>query len=152
MDASDKDDGQVQSVLTLGQHADNASSGAVTPCILAAAAANDVHAKYLVHKGARRDVLLPGNFTLFHIAADLNLVGTLAALLDEADSQQDSHIITTCLAIQTTEKQCTPLDLAVIEGHLRCVMLLLGEPEEQVGPSVGPAPRIPFLSSLVRIK
>ena len=86
MDASDKDDGQVQSVLTLGQHADNASSGAVTPCILAAAAANDVHAKYLVHKGARRDVLLPGNFTLFHIAADLNLVGTLAALLDEADS------------------------------------------------------------------
>ena len=71
-------------------------------------------------------------------------------------TQQDSHIISTCLAIQTTEKQCTSLDLTVIEGHLRCVMLLLGEPEEQVGPSVGPsvgpAPRIPFLSSLVRIK
>eukprot|EP00978_Attheya_sp_CCMP212_P000889 scaffold1906_cov33-Attheya_sp.AAC.1 len=92
--------------------------------VMAAAANNDAAAKALVQRGADRAQILPGNVTIYHMAADLNLVGTLAALLDPSDDQMDSEQTVTYLAKQNDLGE-TPLDLAAQEGHLGCVMLLL---------------------------
>jgi ankyrin repeat protein len=108
----------------------------ISPLIVAAAAGNDVHAKILVQRGADRGTIFGGNLTVFHIAADLNLVGTLAALID-ADkdcTDPDNSISAKCLQMKN-DKGETPLDLAVLEGHLPCVMLLTGENDEEAAKS-----------------
>ena len=95
------------------------------PIIMAAAAANDVHCKYLVEAGADCTTELPGNVTLYHMAADLNLVGTLAALLEVND---DNVVKEYCQRKNANGE--TPLDLALQEGNVGCVMLLSGEQDE----------------------
>lgn len=98
----------------------------MTPLVLAMAAGNDAHAKFLVGHGASVDTKLPGNVTLLHMAADCNLVGTLHALVQRVSSsskQEDA-------LVATNDDGDTPLDLAVREQHLGCVMILLGENNE----------------------
>jgi ankyrin repeat protein len=109
----------------------NASSNASQqlvppPLVMALAAGNDHHGKCLVEQARERiidlrptlEFVLPGNVTVFHMAADMNLVGTLALLLEQTTDQSDY------LARQNNEG-LTPLDLAAKEGHVGCVMLLL---------------------------
>ena len=92
----------------------------LTPLMLAAAAGNDLHSKWFVQAGASPTSVLPGNVTIYHIAADLNLVGTLAELLEKYPETSQQDIIRTNDAVET------PLDLACQENHLGCVMLLKG--------------------------
>jgi len=104
--------------------------------ILASAAGNDAHAKVLVQHGADRGVILEGGVTVYHIAADLNLVGTLAAMMDvDRDAGECKDEMETighrCLQMKNINGE-TPLDLAVEEGHVGCVMLLMNEADEKV--------------------
>lgn len=91
----------------------------LTPLLLAAAAGNDAHAKYLVEQGADITVEFPGQVSIFHMAADCNLVATLAVLLER---YPDSNLVH-----QPNSRGETPIDLAVQEDHVGCVMLLTGE-------------------------
>jgi len=91
------------------------------PLILAAAANNDKHASILVEKGANWSTILPGNVNLLHMAADLNLIRTLQAILSFQSSNEN---VAKYLAMQNNQGE-TPLDLASNEGHVGCVMLLL---------------------------
>lgn len=95
--------------------------GIPSPLVLAVAAGNEKHAKRLlqVPGDISLETKLPGNVTLFHMAADLNLVGTLALLLEK---RQDEAIF-----LQRNHDELTPLDLAAQEGHVGCVLLLLPE-------------------------
>jgi len=104
----------------------NAKNEQGMPClIMAAAARNDVHCNLLVEAGADISTELPGNINIFHMAADLNLVGTLAALVD----MHDKATIQEYCGKKTATGE-TPLDVALLEGNLGCVMLLSGEQEE----------------------
>jgi|UPI000581AAAC ankyrin repeat protein len=99
------------------------------PLVMAIAAGNDAHAKCLLQESKLRSIdlmptlsfALPGGVNVFHMAADMNLVGTLALLLEL--SRNPDYL----------EKQdaegLTPLELAAKEDHLGCVLLLLPSPE-----------------------
>jgi ankyrin repeat protein len=94
--------------------------GIPSPLVLAVAAGNDIHAKRLLQiPDISLDTKLPGNVTLFHMAADLNLVGTLALLLEKEQAE--------AILLQKNHDGLTPLDLAAQEGHVGCVLLLLPE-------------------------
>ena len=68
----------------------------LTPLLLAAAAGNDAHSKYLVEQGADVTLEFPNHHhdrggpnqktSIFRMAVDCNLVGTLAALLERYPS------------------------------------------------------------------
>ena len=95
-------------------------NGIPTPLVLAVAAGNDSHAKHLLQiPDISLDTRLPGNVTLFHMAADLNLVGTLALLLEKEQAE--------AILMQKNHDGFTALDLAAQEGHVGCVLLLLPE-------------------------
>lgn len=110
----------------------NASNNTIPPPLaVAMAAGNDRHAKCLLE--SNRDmqtsidfVLQPGNVTMLHMAADMNLPGTLALLLtkkhetDDQDSMGLSEVLQ-----QRNDDGYTPLDLAAKERHTGCVLLLL---------------------------
>ena len=127
----------------------------ITPLFIALASGNDENAAFLVERGNDEDrsVILTGNVTAYHIAADMNLVHTLRALLsadenkstenkDERGSSSDQHSKTQEDAEmpKTISEMCcttkndrgeTPLDLAVLSGHVQCCMLLL--PKDHLG-------------------
>ena len=107
-------------LMECGANIESHNEQGLTPLMLAAAAGNDVHSKWFVQAGASPTSVLPGNVTIYHIAADLNLVGTLAELLEKYPdtSQQDIQ--------RTNDAVETPLDLACQENHIGCVMLLKG--------------------------
>jgi ankyrin repeat protein len=96
------------------------------PLVMAIAAGNDHHGKCLVEQARERGIdlrptlefVLPGNVTVFHMAADMNLVGTLALLLEQTTDQSD-------YLARKNNQGLTPLDLAAREEHLGCVLLLL---------------------------
>jgi tetratricopeptide (TPR) repeat protein len=115
-------------VETCGANMNAKNQSGMTAIVLAAAAANDVHCKYLVQAGADCTMKLPGNVTLYHMAADLNLVGTLAALLERTKDSADAQTYWNC----QNDNGETPLDLALQEGNLGCVMLLTGQEDEAV--------------------
>ena len=99
----------------------------ISPLVMAAASGNDAHAKILVDAGADRGFILRGNMTVFHVAADLNLVGTLTALLQDNDDTDKTlkELTSKCLKMEN-EKGATPLDIACDGGHIKCVKLLAG--------------------------
>jgi len=79
--------------------------------------------------------------TVYHIAADLNLVGALSAMLEEdrveeermrkGETHDDTETVgQKCLKMKNDIGE-TPLDLAVKEGHVGCVMLLNNEADEE---------------------
>lgn len=120
----------ILALLNCGANVDAPNESGISCLILAAASSNDAHAKILVKHGADRGVILGGNITVFHIAADLNLVGTLAALLEvDSDNNDEDSMSSICLK-KKNDKGETPLDLAAKEGHVGCVMLLMGEKDE----------------------
>lgn len=95
------------------------------PLVLALAAGNDCHAKYLLKEAEKRGIdlgptlafTLPGRLSPYHVAADMNMVGTLALLLEKVPKD-------TVLQMKTTDG-LSPLDIAAREGHVGCVLLLL---------------------------
>lgn len=97
------------------------------PLVIAAAAGNDTNSKYLINAAKEMDkdispsldFVLPGNFTLLHIVADMNLVGTLSLLLEREGMDQ--------YRIKKNDEGFTPLELAARAGHVGCVLLLLPE-------------------------
>lgn len=94
------------------------------PLVLAMAAGNDAHGAFLLQSGADvtasiHFVLQPGNVTMYHMAADMNLPGTLAQLIERCNDPS------TPWQEQTNDQGYTSLDLAAKEGHTRCVTLLL---------------------------
>lgn len=97
----------------------------ITPLILAAASGNDAHAKILVESGADRGFILGGNMNVFHIAAELNLVETLHALLNTKESDTLKETTSKCLQMKSDRGE-TPLDLASMGGHIGCVKLISG--------------------------
>jgi ankyrin repeat protein len=113
----------MQALVDCGANVDALNEQGIPSLVLAAAACNDKNAKFLVEAGADCSSILPGSVTVFHIAADLNLVGTLAAMLEANDSLAQDY------CKRKNDKGETPLDLAAQEGHVGCVMLLLPEGE-----------------------
>lgn len=111
----------LQALLECGANVDALNEQGVPALGLAAAASNDENAKFLVEAGADCSMILPGGITIFHIAADLNLVGTLAAMLEA------NHSLAQDYCKRKNDKGETPLDLAAQEGNIGCVMLLLPE-------------------------
>jgi len=95
----------------------------ISSLLLAAASGNDTHAKKLVENGADRGFILGGNMTVYHIAADLNLFGTLEALLKVDVTDADKKMTTKCLQMKS-DKGATPLDLSALANNVKCVMLL----------------------------
>jgi len=107
----------MEALLECGANIDAKNEQGLSPLILAAAAGNDANASFLAQKGADKTIQIPGGLTIFHMAADLNLVQTLRTLLDD-DWLQKCHTL-------KNDKGQTPLDLAIIEGHVECVKLLM---------------------------
>lgn len=107
------------------------SESGVTPLIVALASGNDGNAKYLVEHSDSdsRNVILPGNVTAYHIAADMNLPHALQALLLSYD--EGSNNIPEPLYRMKNDRGESPLDLAVLSGNLQCVMVLL--PKDHLG-------------------
>ena len=95
------------------------------PLIMAAASRNDEHCEYLVKAGADISTELPGDISIFHMAADLNLHKTIAALLET----NDNATVQEYLAKRTATGE-TPLDVALQEGHVECVLLLSDAKDE----------------------
>ena len=95
------------------------------PLVMALAAGNDRHAKYLVEEAKKRDIdirstlefSLPGQLSPYHVAADMNMVGTLALLLEYGDKDDIVKL--------KDGRGLSPLDMAAREGHVGCVLLLL---------------------------
>jgi len=112
----------LKALVEAGADLNTSNESGLSPLLLAAAAGNDKHAKYLVDQGADVTLELPGKITVFHISADCNLVGTLATLLEKYPDQQ--------LSSQPNGRNEKPIDLAVQEENLGCVMLLTGEGDE----------------------
>ena len=118
----------LNALFDLGADVNTCSEGGIPALVGALASSNDTHAELLVEHGADRGVILGGNVTLFHLATDLNLKGTLAALLEvdaNADDQENS-ISAKCLKMKN-DKDETPLDLAAQRGHFECFKLVSGE-------------------------
>jgi ankyrin repeat protein len=94
--------------------------------VMALAAGNDLHAKCLFGEAKNREIdlrpslefNLPGQLSPYHVAADMNMVGTLALLLESLDKNAT-------VAGMMDDRGLTPLDLAAREGHVGCVLLLL---------------------------
>jgi tetratricopeptide (TPR) repeat protein len=107
------------------------SESGVTPLIVALASGNDGNATFLVENSDSddRNVILPGNVTVYHIAADMNLPHALRSLLlsyDEASSNTSVPLYR-----MKNERGESPLDLAVLSGNIQCVMMLL--PKDHLG-------------------
>ena len=113
--------GSLQALLDCGADIEGVNEQGLTALVMAAAAGNDSHSKCLLQAGASPAVVIPGNVTIYHMAADLNLVGTLAELLEKYPESSKEQIE------KKNDAGETPLDLACREGHLGCVMLLTGE-------------------------
>jgi ankyrin repeat protein len=98
----------------------------MSPLLMAAASRNDNHCEYLVKAGADISTELPGSISIFHMAADLNLKKTMAALMlktrDDATVQKYLE--------KRTETGETPLHVALHEGHVECVLLLSDAEDE----------------------
>jgi tetratricopeptide (TPR) repeat protein len=107
------------------------SENGVTPLIVALASGNDANATYLVENSDSddRNVILPGNVTAYHIAADMNLPHALRALLLSYD--EGSNNTSEPLYRMKNERGESPLDLAVLSGNIQCVMMLL--PKDHLG-------------------
>ena len=126
----------IQELISLGAKPNLANDQGLTPLLLAVASCSDTNASILVKNGSDRGIILQGNVTVFHMAADLNLVKTLKALLDPSSIKVDGEevdykdVISKCLSLENSEEE-TPLDLAVKENHVECVRLLMpgGEAE-----------------------
>mmetsp|Transcript_27942 Transcript_27942/g.43404 ORF Transcript_27942/g.43404 Transcript_27942/m.43404 type:complete len:535 (-) Transcript_27942:345-1949(-) len=123
----------IEELIRLGAKPDLVSEQGITPLILAIASNNDANATILVRNGADRGIILKGNVTVFHMAADLNLKGTLSALLDDQNDKATADVIEKCLALQNFEGR-TPLQMAVKEKHVEAVRLLMpgGEHENDL--------------------
>jgi ankyrin repeat protein len=113
----------LKALVEAGADLNISNESGLSPLLLAAAAGNDKHAKYLVQQGTDVTKELPGSITIYHMAADCNLVGTLAILLEKYPDQSQ-------LVSQPNGRNERPIDLAVQEGNLGCVMLLTGESDE----------------------
>ena len=111
----------ISALIKAGAKVDTENNQGLTPLIMAAASEKDHIAAYLVQQGACRTFVYPGDTTVFHISADLNLVQTLTSLLSSDDGR---NWVLECLDMRNHKSQ-TPLDLAVIANHVQCVQLLL---------------------------
>jgi len=113
------------------------------PIIMAAACGNDKTTSFLVRNGAEIGCILSGNVTLLHVCADLNLVGTLAAIVergcgssaDDIDNNivrldDDTEVVTSCIERKNDLGE-RPIDLAAQEDNLGCFMLLSGIVDEK---------------------
>ena len=104
----------------------------VPALILAAANGNDQHCKMLVEHGADRGMILAGNVTVYHVAADLNMLMTLKAMIecDAKEENQNDTITFKCLQTKNSNGEA-PIDLAAQKGHLECFKLITGEENEE---------------------
>jgi ankyrin repeat protein len=108
-------------------------TAAIPPALhLAVAAENDVHGAFLVRQAAERGIdltptlefiLQPGSVSIYHMVADTNLVGTLAALL-EYQGNRDADKLSDVIQ-QKNGEGLTPLQCAAKEGSKGCLLLLL---------------------------
>ena len=132
-DAPPKDYSEtINALISLGAEVNPSSEGGIPPLVVSCASANDAHAKLLVKHGADRGVIMSGNVTVYHMAADLNLRATLKAMLDaDADTTSTSA---KCLEIKNWKGE-QPLDLAAQRGHFECFKMLCGEDDEEMAKS-----------------
>ena len=103
-------------------------NGMPPPIVLACAAGNEKNALQLLENPQTNvNITLPGNVTLLHMAADLNMVETLTALIQKASDK--------ALLEQKNEHGLTPLEWAAQEGHVGCVLLLMAAKKDATVPT-----------------
>lgn len=112
---------------------DEGGNGVGIPVLIGAlASGNDIHAKILVENGADLGILMSGNVTVLHMAAELNLHLTLSAMISAVSrmSQMEDDSTTSVGAIKAylnvkNDKGQTPLDVAAVSGNFKCFQQLL---------------------------
>lgn len=119
----------INALIDLGAEVNPSSEGGIPPLIVSCASANDAHAKLLVEHGADRGVIMSGNVTVYHMAADLNLQATLKAMLD-TDANVEASTSAKCLKVQNKKGE-TPLDLAAQRGNFECFKMLCGQEDDE---------------------
>jgi ankyrin repeat protein len=104
----------------------------VPALVLAAANGNDLHCKILVEHGADRGMILADYVTVYHVAADLNMLMTLKAMIgyDANEENQNDTITFKCLQTKNAKREA-PIDLAAQKGHLECFKLITGEDDDE---------------------
>ena len=115
----------IRALLDCGADPNAAVDPIPPPLHMCLAAGSIRHAQLLLQYAQDRAISLqpsinyqlPGRVTLFHMTADMNMVGLLATLLQLNDNPT--------LPVQPSDLGVTPLQLAAQEGHVGCVLLLL---------------------------
>lgn len=122
----------VRTLFDLGADVNKCNpEGGIPALIVALASSNDTHGKLLVEQGADRGLILSGGVTVFHMAAELNLKASLAAMLEvDAGKSGEETTSAKCLKMKNAKDE-TPLDLAAQRGHFECFKLLSGESDEE---------------------
>jgi ankyrin repeat protein len=123
----------IAALLECGADVNAAPDPVPPPMLVALAAGQERHAKLILGHSRDRsislqpsiDYELPGHISVFHMAADLNLVSFLAELLEYTSTNglNDAAIS------KKNDDGLTPLETAAKEGHVGCVLLLLPQPD-----------------------
>lgn len=122
----------VNALFDHGADVNACSEGGIPALFVALASSNDTHAKLLAERGADIGIMLSGGVSVFHMAADLNLQASLAAMLDAGANTPDGEETTSAKCLKTKNaKDETPLDLAAQRGNFECFKLISGEDDDE---------------------
>ncbi|CAM9176002.1 unnamed protein product [Phaeothamnion confervicola] len=116
-------------LLRVGVKVDPANQQGLTPLVMAVAAGADATAALLVNAGADPGHVLSGGITILHMAAELALPDTVAAILNTdtgrkcALTRSEAGLLPLHLAAMATDAAAAEGD-AVAPGARRCVELL----------------------------
>jgi ankyrin repeat protein len=116
----------IQALIRHGANVNATNETIPPPLALALAAGHAEHAKCLLESTSKDNnietsvtfILQPGNVSMFHMAADMNLASVLLLLLEQCPNVSSATDL-------VNDEGYTALDLAAKQQHIACVMVLL---------------------------
>jgi ankyrin repeat protein len=116
----------IQALIRHGANVNATNETIPPPLALALAAGHGEHAKCLLELASKdcnietsvSFILQPGNVSMFHMAADMNLASVLLLLLEHCPNVPSAMEL-------VNDEGYTALDLAAKQQHMACVMVLL---------------------------